>query len=396
MYEVNVLADTLRKGDLTAAKQLIDEGAQLPEDRSGYDRKHIYDDILRKNGFEIIHALVKNKTIETDIYEYDKLDNSIFESLFRNLGTSPEALEFLKDFTAKLDNINDAVQDKTLLGLAFNRCAPIEHIRILVDAGCDINYKNNAEQNYLYEIVREYNIKPEIGTVYLEYLIQEGLDPNAGNIVRETPLHLAINLNKKDYITLLLENGADPNQPGKDGESAFYQALVHQVCDMTGYERIKAYASPDFDAVNNNGETLLCGALRMRRRGSADEVALIKTLVLDGADIYQVSPHYSRGKAPLDWVAEQPADVLAAVLDTGTVELERRDEQGNTLLHKVCAYHVNYDQEAAKQVYRKVKLLIEQGADVNATNDQDQLPMDLAAQDNLKSKTVELLLKHKA
>jgi ankyrin repeat protein len=66
------------------------------------------------------------------------------------------------------------------------------------------------------------------------------------------------------------------------------------------------------------------------------------------------------------------------------------------LLHQVCAFNVNYDQEVARQLYQKVKLLIEAGADPNATNDRDQTPMMLAAQDNLKVKTVELLLKHKA
>jgi ankyrin repeat protein len=57
---------------------------------------------------------------------------------------------------------------------------------------------------------------------------------------------------------------------------------------------------------------------------------------------------------------------------------------------------VNYDQEAARQLYQKVKLLIAAGADPNAMNDKDETPLMLAVQDNLKAKTVELLLKHKA
>jgi ankyrin repeat protein len=133
----------------------------------------------------------------------------------------------------------------------------------------------------------------------------------------------------------------------------------------------------------------------MRSRASEIEIKLLVSLINDGADIYQTSPHYSRDKSALDWISEQPADVLQAVLETGVVDIERKDNEGNTLLHKVCAYNVNYDQEAAKHVYRKAKLLIEQGANVSTTNDHDQTPMDLAAQDNLKIKTVELLLKNK-
>ncbi len=87
----------------------------------------------------------------TDIYEYEKLDGTIFDSLFRHIGPEEEQQQFLRDFIAKLDNINDAVQDKTLLEIAFVNQAPIAVIRILADAGCDVHYRNNAEAGYLYE-----------------------------------------------------------------------------------------------------------------------------------------------------------------------------------------------------------------------------------------------------
>lgn len=395
MHETNALTDALRRGNVAEVRQRLADGEKLPKDLA-HDKRQILDTLFRLKAFDIIDAMIKDRIIETDVYEYEKLDGSVFESLFRYLGNSPEELSFLSSFLSRLDNINDAVQDKTLLELAFNLSAPIEVIKALVDAGCNLQYKNNYEENYLYKIVQEFGIKEDTGVVYLEYLIQEGLDPNAGNVVRETPLHLAVGKRKEKYIDLLLQHGADPNQPGKDGETVFYAAIVHQVCDTKLYRKLTAYASPDFDIVNKNGETVLGGAVRMRRRGSESEVELLKALLQDGADIYQTSTYYGADKAALDWITEQPADTLQAVLDAGAVTLDRRDNQGNTLLHKVCAYNVNYDQEAAKQLYRKVKILLEQGADPNITNDLDQLPMDLAAQDNLKAKAVELLLKHKA
>ncbi|MEV4885259.1 ankyrin repeat domain-containing protein [Chitinophaga ginsengisegetis] len=396
MYEVNPLTDALKRGNLSAAKERIDQGEKLPKDLSSYDKKQIYDTLIRAKAFELIDTLVKDRIIETDIYEYEKFDETIFPSLFRYLGTEPADLDFLTSFVGKLDNINDALQDKTLLSVAFDNSAPIEHIKILVAAGCNVHYKDNYDQNYLYKIVREYAIKEDKGVAYLEYLIGEGLDPNAGNIVQETPLHLAISKWQEKYIDLLLQNGADLNQPGKDGETAFYAAIVHQVCNAERYEKLAAYAPVDFDIANKNGETVFCGAMRMRRQGSPSEVQLLKALIRDGADIYQTSPYYAKDKAALDWITGHAADVLQAVLETGAIEIDRRDNEGNTLLHKVCAYNVNYEQEAARQLYRKAKLLIEHGADVNATNDLDQRPIDLAGQDNLKSKTVELLLKNKA
>jgi ankyrin repeat protein len=396
MYEVNALADAIKRNKFEEAKQRMEQGEKLPKNLDDFDKGQIYDALISGWAFELINSFIKDGVIETDIYEYDKFDRTIFERLFKKLGNDEADLNFLNDFLQKLDNINDALQDKTLLGLAFFSSAPIEVIKLLVDAGCDIHYKTNYDENFLYKIIQEYDIKEETGLTYLEYLIQEGLDPNAGNIVRETPLHLAISKNKKKYIELLLQNGADLNQQGKDGETPFYAAVVHQVCNVETYNMLKQYAPVDFDIANKNGETVLLGAVRMRRRGSEDEIQLLVGLINDGADVYQTSPYYSKGKSALDWISEQPADVLQAVLETGVIEIDRKDDEGNTLLHKVCAYNVNYDQEAAKHVYRKAKLLIEQGADVNSTNDLDQTPMDLAAQDNLKTKTVELLLKNKA
>ncbi|MCW3465051.1 ankyrin repeat domain-containing protein [Chitinophaga nivalis] len=397
MYEVNKLADAIRRRNMADVRQLITQGEKLPKQLPDFDKKQIFDSLLLTKAFDLVdELLIKEGLIVMDIYEYDKFDGSIFESLFRTLGTTPEELDFLTSFVARLDNINDALQDKTLLRVAFNQSAPMEQIRILVAAGCDIHYKTNYEENFLYKIVQEFAIKEDIGLAYLSFLIGEGLDPNAGNIVGTTPLHLAVGSSKSRYIDLLLENGADPNQPNKDGETPFYNAIVHQVCDIQLYEKLLRYAAPDFEGLNKNKEPLFVGAVRMRRRGSEYETAVIQALLRDGADIYQTAPYYSKDKSALDWISEYPAEVLQTVLEAGVVDLERRDDEGNTILHKVCAYNVNYEQEAAKQLYRKVKLLIENGAAVNVTNDQDKSPLDLAAQDNLKAKTVELLLKHKS
>lgn len=396
MNEEGTLANDIRSYKLEDARQRLMQGEKLSKNLSDFEKNQIYEVLVNNKAFDIINALVDDGIIETDIYEYEKLEGSLFAKLFTKLSDDSDDLVFFTDFLTKLDNINDAIQDHTLLGLAFINSAHIEMINLLVNAGCNINYKNNYEQNFLYQIIQEYNIKENTGLQYLEFLMQQGLDPNAGNIVGQTPLHLAIDKNKKQYIELLLQNGADPNQPDKNGETPFYIAVVHQVCKLETYNLIKQYALADFNIVNKEGETLFVGAVRMRRSGAENELQLLQALIADGADIYQTSTYYDNEKSALDWICEYPSDVLKAILDTGAIEINRKDDDGNSLLHKVCAYDVNYDQELAKQLYRKVKLLIEHGADVNMVNDLEQTPIDLAASDNLKDKTVELLLKYKA
>ena len=387
------LADAIKRNDLEDARQRILQGEKLPAGLPDFDKKRIFDALVRGKAFDLIDELVKTGFIETDLYEYERFDGTIFEVLFRNLRDTPEELAFLESFVSKLENINDALQDKTLLEIAFLASAPLEVIKVLIAAGCNVHYKNNYEIGYLYKIVQEFGIKEELGVAYLELLFGEGVDPNDGNVVKETALHVAVSKNKKQYIDLLLRHGADPNLQNKSGESAYYYALVHQVCGLEMYRTLNAYAPPDFNSVNKNGESLIVGTVRMRRRPSERDAEVLQTLIADGADLYQTAPYYGQAKSALDWIVEQPAEALRAVLDTGAVDINRKDDEGNTLLHKVCAYNVNYDQEAARQLYRKAKLLLDAGADVNSTNDADQTPMMLAAQDNLKAKTVELLVK---
>jgi ankyrin repeat protein len=392
---MNSLVDALKKSSIGEAVTLIQQGEKIPRNLPGHEIRQIFDTLLRNKAYSVILDLADGGSIETDIYEYEKLEGSIFETLFRQLTNEEEQQQFLRDLVAKLDNINDAVQDKTLLDLAFTNKAAMGTIQLLVDAGCNVHYRDNSEANYLYKIVREFGIPEEKGLDYLSFLLQQGLNPNEGNIVGETPLHLAISKNKKQYIDFLLQHGADLNQPDKRGETPFYAAVVHQVCDAGTYAQLSAYAPPDFNIANKDGETLLPGAVRMRSKGTERDVELLKALLNDGADVNQTSPHYGKQKSALDWICEQPASMLEAVIEAGAADVNQRDDAGNTLLHKVCVYNVNYDQEAARQLYQKVKLLIANGADPNAMNDQDQTPMMLALQDNLKSKTIELLLKHK-
>ncbi|UYQ95731.1 ankyrin repeat domain-containing protein [Chitinophaga horti] len=392
---MDALLNALKTRNLEEAATLVAQGEKMPRGLQRHETDQIFRSLLPAKAYRLIIDLLGAGLIETDIYEYDRLDNSVFETLFRNVTNEEDSLQFLRDFVSKLDNVGDAVQDKTLLDIALSLQVPLGAVRILADAGCNVRRRNNADANYLYKVVQEYGIKEERGLEYLAYLLEQGLDANDGNVVGETPLHLAISKNKKQYITFLLENGADLNQQDKKGESPFYCALVHQVCDADTYKLLAAHTPLDFEQTNKDGETALLGAMRMRRGGSLRDAELLKALIDDGADVYQTSPYYHVPKSALDWMCEQPSLMLETALEAGVVDVDRRDDAGNTLLHKVCAYNVNYDQEVARQLYQKVKLLLAHGADPNATNDKDETPMMLAATDNLKSKTVELLLKQK-
>jgi len=381
------------------AKSMMHNGEKLSKSIQEHHKSSIFDHLVREKQYEILTMMLKDKTIETDIYEFDSFDKSIFQAIVRNLGNDNEDIAFFNEFITHFDNLNDEVNTKTLLSYFFENGVSLALIKACIDAGCTANFKNNAEENYIHQVVkssfRRYNLNDEQTTDlikgYIDILLNEGIDINEGNVVQETPLITAIKFNKKNLIAHLLENGADPNHTDRDGNSAFFYAVAHSQSENI-YDTLRNFASPAFDQVNKNGETLLFEYIRMMSN-SESGIKLLKKLIEDGADLYQASTWYGADTTPLDIIAEKQADILQAVLETGQADVNRADNEGNTLLHKVCAYNVNYEAEKAKETYRKVKLLLENGADIAITNDQDQTALMLASDDNLKIKTVELLMK---
>ncbi|ARS38581.1 hypothetical protein CA265_02340 [Sphingobacteriaceae bacterium GW460-11-11-14-LB5] len=381
------------------AKSLMLNGEKLSKSLQEHHRSSIFDNLVGAKQYEILQFMLKDKTIETDIYEFDSFDKSIFQAIARSLGHDDEDIAFFDEFITHFDNLNDEVNTKTLLSYLFENGVNLGVIKACINAGCRANFKNNAEENYIHQVVkssfRRYNLNDEQTTDllkgYIDILLNEGVDINEGNVVQESPLITAIKFNKKDLIAYLLENGADPNHTDRDGNSAFFYAVAHLQSEKI-YDTLRNYATPAFDQINKNGETLLFEYVRMMSN-SESGINFLKKLIEDGADLYQASTWYGADTTPLDIIAEKQADILQAVLESGQVDVNRTDNEGNTLLHKVCAYNVNYEAEKAKETYRKVKLLLENGADIAVTNDQDQSALMLAADDNLKIKTVELLMK---
>jgi ankyrin repeat protein len=381
------------------AKSMMHNGEKLSKSIQQHHKSSIFDHLVREKQYEILNMMLKDKTIETDIYEFDSFDKSIFQAIVRNLGNDDEDIAFFNEFITHFDNLNDEVNTKTLLSYFFENGVSLALIKTCIDAGCPANFKNNAEENYIHQVVkssfRRYNLNDEQTTDllkgYIDILLSEGVDINEGNVVQENPLITAIKFNKKNLIAHLLENGADPNHTDRDGNSAFFYAVAHSQSENI-YDMLQNFATPAFDQVNKNGETLLFEYVRMMSN-SESGIKFLKKLIEDGADLYQASTWYGADTTPLDIIAEKQADILQAVLETGQVDVNRADNEGNTLLHKVCAYNVNYEAEKAKETYRKVKLLFENGADISITNDQDQTALMLASDDNLKIKTVELLMK---
>lgn len=386
-----MLEEHLTTANYNIALEALAQGEKLPKDINRYNKIQLFDKLVLAKQFAIIKHFLKDKTIGNDIYEYDSFDNSIFTSIASYLADDDDSLAFLNDFLSGFDNLNDEVDGKTLLAYFLQKGAKPALIKTLVEAGCATTFVNNAQENYLHQVIKANLMKPELIEKYIAFFIGEGVDVNAADIVQKTPLIVAVQNHKEEYLDLLLENGANPNEPDKDGNTAFFYAVARQV-DASMYEKLRKYDSPQFDLLNKDQVSLLLEYVRIISDSDSDS-QLLKKLLEDGADPYQSCTKQGKNITPIDLIAQKSADILQVLLKSGSVDVNRQDDSGNTLLHKVCAYNINYEENKAKETYRKVKLLIENGADSAIANNKDETALMLASNDNLKAKTVEFLLK---
>lgn len=392
MQTQNQIESFLFQGKFDEARECLNNGETFNEQYLKNNFSQIAAKIIDAKEIDFIEKLIKAGVIETDIYELDSFDKSIFAPLALYLKDDEESLSFFKELMSKMDNINDEISDKTLLGYLFEKGASPKVIKTLIDDfGANTQYKNNAGENFIYIVLNTYSTDTEKTKEYLSILLDNGVDINEKNIVGTTPLMCAVKRSKKEFVPFLLENGADANETDNLNNTAFYYAVAEQFSyDM--YDALAAVSSPDFNIVNKDGRTLFTNFISSVS-GSPSDIKFLERLLSDGADVNFSAQYYGQPKSGIDFIVEKKSDILKSVLENVSLDINEQDNQGNTILHKVCAYNVNYDAEMAKETYRKVKLLLEQGADISITNDKDETALMLASGDNLKIKTVELLMK---
>jgi uncharacterized protein len=392
MQTQNQIENFLFQGKFDEARECLNNGENFNEQYLKNNFSQIAAKIIEAKEIDFIEKLIKASIIETDIYELDSFDKSIFAPLSLYLKDDEESIAFFKELMSKMDNINDEISDQTLLGYFLEKGISPKIIKVLIDDfGANTQYKNNAGENLIFKTLNTYGLDADKVKEYITLLLENGVDINEKNIVGTTPLIAAVKRNKKELILFFMENGADPNETDNLNNTAFYYAVAEQFSyDM--YDALASISSPDFNIVNKDGRTLLTNFISSVS-GSESDIRFLERLLCDGADVNFCAQYYGQPKSGIDFIVEKKSDILKSVLDTVSLDVNEQDNQGNTILHKVCAYNVNYDAEMAKETYRKVKLLLEQGADISITNDKDETALMLASGDNLKIKTVEILMK---
>lgn len=100
----------------------------------------------------------------------------------------------------------------------------------------------------------EVNENPYVGAAMVELLIQNGADVNAQGADGETPLHVAIGAENEKIAEVLIKNGADLNAKDRSGRTPLHLATEQSSIKMV---ELLAKNGADLNAKDRKGRTPL-------------------------------------------------------------------------------------------------------------------------------------------
>ncbi len=379
---MNNINTAILKGDFEQAKTLLENG-ETWEGMQSFMYQQAYQRIIQKEAFDLLNLFIEKEYISLDVFEYEKFDSTIF-SLLSETTLTEKTTAFLDEFLPKVENIDDELMGKTWLAYSVENKSSLAFIQKLMENGCDVNWTNTVNQNLLFltdniELTR--------------FLLNEGLNVNAQNAGGNTVLFRAIEKRNTQLIELYLEFGADCNIQNKEGHTPYYSVLFSAISPEL-FDMLSNYSPLRLDLKNSKNQTLFFEFANYGQFTWESEIKLLEKLLEQGADLFQVEPTiYEEKTTAARILAKKSYNMLQLIVNQDTFNANTQDNNGNTWLHYVCSENLNFDQQKAQELYKKVKLLLKNGADPNILNDEDKSPIDYAQDDDLKAKVLTLLLK---
>lgn len=366
----------------------------IPESK----KEQLLTTVLQRKKWNVFDYMINNELINTELFEYDSFNDNLLSPIltqtkFFNAEDLAEYLPHFESFLDELDDINEELAGHNILSYSLENGLPKEIIEAIFQKGIKQDFYNKAEENYLHIALSQRQNRTENYThSIVVFLLENGIDVNKENIVRKSPLLIALENNyivKPETIQLLLEHGADVNGADDKGITPlFYVSAFNKNLELL--RLFLEYGTPDFNQLNKEGENLLNGFLKYSQASETDKEML--TVLLDnGASLSATSKHYDKEKSGIDWVIEKPSELLKFLLEKDCIDVNEIDNDGQTILIKVCKINPNHDESVAKDLYRKVKYLLKSGADSLIEDRFDKKAIDYAMEDNMKSKIVETL-----
>lgn len=231
--------------------------------------------------------------------------------------------------------LNSGVPKKILDNPIFGTIPPlvfayqqnrIDLFRQLLQKGADPNIINPAGDSLFIYLVKDAHVDPNYRVEFLRELLRYKVDINQMTAAGYTPLDLAIMLADEVVFNFLLDQGADPEKPNKNGFTPLLTAISKNKLDLL----LIILNEKDVNLDKQTGDKML---------------SPLKIAVLNGK-----------------------TDAVEILLEKGIKHIDAKDAKGNTALH----YAVMTKSKD------KIKLLLAAGANPRLSNKKNVSPMDIA------------------
>ena len=301
--------------------------------------------------------------------------------------------EFVADLLDRGLATQSQLEDVDALPHAFV-LGDLNTVRLLIDTGLDVNRVQSARTNPpLWNAAR-------MGHLAIVLLLLEnsaaigssGLhnpSPSFGDRFPWTPLFEAVWNGHVRVVEVLLRNGADMRDRGLAGQTLLQEAVSYSGCsDHVDTVRFLLNHGADVTETNEKGETAL------HTVGSCGGTAKYLRWLLDhGADI---DAKDINGKTPLHCALEdswrhKSEGIIYMLLKNGA-SVDARDNDGNQAIHFAARWHPH---ENGTRHQIAVKIMLQHGADPNATNAKNVTALHVAAKDH-RAVDTEVLLENGA
>ena len=324
--------------------------------------------------------------------------------------------DFLQLFLERGANVNAQDNDGvTPLLMAVTRC-DFDTARILLDHGAEPNMKDNNGRTSMHLLADPW-LQFEEHHILARLLLEHGAHVNERDKDHTTPLHLAMKVRSYKIAQILLEHRAEPNVANKDGktplhlvfepELPYYHRYDLQIllagaarllleCGADLNVRDKHHTTPlllaiqrkwydiarlllvhgaDPNVRDDRGQTLLHLLLADDFAYEDDIPGLVRLLLERGADVNAQDQNHA---TPLLLVAERHLFDVARILLQCGAELDVKNIKGKTPLHLLLERYIRHS-DNVNDVLVVEQLLLKRGADVNAQDEVNTTPLNLAS-----------------
>ncbi|KAF5698322.1 ankyrin protein 3 [Fusarium globosum] len=269
-----------------------------------------------------------------------------------------EVVELLLDAGAGLNTCG--VYETSILGLAVEK-GNNKVVNLLLQKGADVDTKNRWKETPLHLAA-----EMEGSEATMEALLRSGADIEARDHANRTPLMLAVIKASINEIGFLIRQGADATAQDNKGITCLHAAVRRNTATLE-IVRLLLENEAKADARTKSGSTCL-HSLAQRAEAIPSTCDIIQLVTSRGTDINAMD---NTGHTPLHDVTRYgDVETLSTFTDQPGMDLNARNHLGMTPLH-VAATRIS-------SARKRLAILIGKGADINALDNQSRTPLDVA------------------